>query len=213
MFAPLDKPAPVEARGDAIAPEDTPPEDTSPEEPPVAGPPKAIEQKRATPKPAPQPQPVVTAVTAGEAFFAGPQGAKVRPLPSLDYEELVRLPAKTRLNVTGQAVVNGRKWYRVALADDVTGFVRSDVIVRTPSAPDDGQATSVEGDTPSTPLRTGAAGARVRVAPARDAREIVRLPPDTALKVTGSRQVGGYTWYRVRLSDGREGYVRQDVVK
>jgi hypothetical protein len=75
------------------------------------------------------PEPLaVDAYTPPSPMAAGRHGAKVRTAPSTKAALIVRLDAGTRLDVTGRTQAAGHSWYRVALADRRSGFVRDDVV-------------------------------------------------------------------------------------
>ncbi|MEQ1490612.1 MAG: SH3 domain-containing protein, partial [Terricaulis sp.] len=91
------------------------------------------------------------------------------------------------------------------------GFVREDVV--TFSAPPVAQVVAGVTDiAPAIGVTAGRAGAKVRVAPRRNARVIVRVAASAEMQATGKIREGQHWWLRVTLADGQTGYVRDDVV-
>ena len=70
-----------------------------------------------------------------------------------------------------------------------------------------------EDDAPGSLMTAGRAGANVRSAPNIDAPLIVRVGAGSDLRAIGRERVSGRTWFRVVAPDGREGFVRDDVVE
>ncbi len=144
-------------------------------------------------------------------LFAGRNGANIRDYPLTTGELVVEAPARTPLRVTGRRMVQGQWWFRVALEDGRVGFVREDVV--TFSAPPVAQVVAGVTDiAPAVGVTAGRAGAKVRVAPRRNARVVVRVGAAAAMQATGKVREGDHWWLRVTLADGRTGYVRDDVV-
>jgi SH3-like domain-containing protein len=117
----------------------------------------------------------------------------------------VRVPAGSKLRVTGRTQVADHQWFRVVLPDRRSGFVRDDVVTR--------DRRAIEDFTPAAPMAARRAGANVRSAPHIRAPLIVRLEAGSRLRITGRRQASGHTWFRVVVPDGRVGFVRDDVVE
>jgi hypothetical protein len=138
---------------------------------------------------------------------AGGDGANVREAPSTTAPLVVRLDAGSSLRITGRTEAQGHQWFRVVLDDRRLGFVRDDVVVAGPAA-----SAQVEDYAPSSPAAAGPDGANVRSAPTIGAPLLVRLDAGSDLRITGRTQAAGRTWYRVVLGDGRQGFVRDDVV-
>lgn len=144
-------------------------------------------------------------------LFAGRNGANIRDYPLTTGELVLEAPARTPLRVTGRRMVQGQWWFRVALEDGRVGFVREDVV--TFSAPPVAQVVAGVTDiAPAVGVTAGRAGAKVRVAPRRNARVVVRVGAAVAMQATGKIRDGQHWWLRVTLADGRTGYVRDDVV-
>ncbi|MCX7358892.1 MAG: TIR domain-containing protein [Alphaproteobacteria bacterium] len=144
-------------------------------------------------------------------LYAGRNGANVRDYPLTTGELILEAPARTPMRVTGRRMVQGQWWFRVALEDGRVGFVREDVV--TFSAPPVAQVIAGVTDiAPTVGVNAGRAGAKVRVAPRRNARVIVRVPAAAQMQATGKIREGEHWWLRVTLADGRTGYVREDVV-
>jgi hypothetical protein len=143
--------------------------------------------------------------------FAGAAGANVRDYPLPNADILTRLPARAALNINGRLNVQGNWWFRVVLDDGRIGFVHQSVVAwgRPPAAAQVANVTEVE---PEVTAVAGRAGAKVRTAPSRTARVVVRVAAGAELAVTGRRRIGEHTWYRVRTEDGREGFARDDVL-
>jgi hypothetical protein len=144
-------------------------------------------------------------------LYAGRNGANVRDYPLTTGVLLLEAPARTPMQVTGRRMVQGQWWFRVTLEDGRVGFVREDVV--TFSAPPVAQVIAGVTDiTPAVGVSAGRAGAKVRVAPRRNARVIVRVAAAAEMQATGKIREGDHWWLRVTLADGRTGYVRDDVV-
>lgn len=144
-------------------------------------------------------------------LFAGRNGANIRDYPLTTGELVMEAPARTPLRVTGRRMVQGQWWFRVALEDGRVGFVREDVV--TFSAPPVAQVVAGVTDiAPAVAVTAGRAGAKVRVAPRRNARVIVRVAASAEMQATGKIREGQHWWLRVTLADGQTGYVRDDVV-
>jgi hypothetical protein len=139
------------------------------------------------------------------SMTAGRQGAKVREGPSRDAALIEHVETGTRLRVTGRTQASDHQWYRVVLRDRRSGFVREDVVLR--------DRAEAEDDEPGSLMTAGRAGANVRAAPSTDARLIVRVGAGSDLRAIGRERVSGRTWFRVVAPDGREGFVRDDVVE
>lgn len=140
---------------------------------------------------------------------AGRSGANVRDYPLLSGELLANLSAGTPLTVTGRLNVQGQWWFRVVLDDGRVGFVREDVL-RWGAAVSNPSRFRVEEIAQS--AIAGPQGARLRAGPSLDARALVRLEPGAAMTLTGRLRQNEHWWYRVALSDGRIGFVRDDVL-
>jgi hypothetical protein len=151
--------------------------------------------------------PPVEAFAQSPPMTAGRAGANVRAAPRTDAPLLVRLDAGASLRVTGRMQTSGHDWFRVALPDRRSGFVREDVVAKGSQTP------SVHDYAPASPMSAGPLGAKVRAAPSTDARLIAHLAAGTPLAVTGRAQASGHSWFRVLLPDNRWGFVRGDVVE
>lgn len=166
----------------------------------------------------PAAEPTGAAAVAAEAYVperaaaAGGNGANVRDYPLLSGDLIVNLPARTPLNITGRLNVQGRWWFRVALDDGTIGFVREDAI-RWGVAPTAPSRFNVDPIEPAIQAVAGRAGARIRVAPGTNARQVVRLSAAAPLTVTGRLRQGAHWWLRVELEDGRTGFARDDVLR
>lgn len=144
-------------------------------------------------------------------LYAGRNGANVRDYPLTTGELILEAPPRMPLRVTGRRMVQGQWWFRVTLEDGRVGFVREDVV--TFSAPPVAQAVAGVTDiAPAVEVTAGRAGAKVRTAPRRNARVIVRVAAASEMQATGKIREGAHWWLRVTLADGRTGYVRDDVV-
>ena len=92
--------------------------------------------------------------------------------------------------------------------------VRSDVVRWT--APERATQTQASANVtaiePAVEISAGRAGANLRTAPRRGATALVRLPAGAAMNATGKVRAGGHWWLRVALEDGRNGFVRDDVI-
>ncbi|MBL8545177.1 MAG: TIR domain-containing protein [Hyphomonadaceae bacterium] len=144
-------------------------------------------------------------------LYAGRNGANVRDYPLTTGELLLEAPARTPMRVTGRRNVQGQWWFRVVLEDGRVGFVREDVV--TFSAPPVVQVVAgVTAITPAVAISAGRAGAKVRIAPRRNATVIVRVAAAAPMQATGKIRQGEHWWLRVTLADGRTGYVRDDVI-
>jgi len=144
-------------------------------------------------------------------LYAGRNGANVRDYPLTTGELVLDAPARTPMRVTGRRMVQGQWWFRVVLEDGRIGFVREDVV--TFSAPPVAQVIAGVTDVaPAVGVTAGRAGAKVRTAPRRNARVIVRVAAAADMQVTGKIREGDHWWLRVTLGDGRTGYVRDDVI-
>ena len=144
-------------------------------------------------------------------LYAGRNGANVRDYPLTTGELILEAPPRTPMRVTGRRMVQGQWWFRVTLNDGRVGFVREDVV--TFSAPPVAQVVAGVTDiAPAIAVNAGRAGAKVRTAPRRNARVIVRVAAAAQMEATGKIREGQHWWLRVTLADGRSGYVRDDVV-
>jgi hypothetical protein len=144
-------------------------------------------------------------------LIAGRGGANVRSYPLTSGTLLAQVAEGTRLGVTGRLQVQGRWWFRVVMPDERVGFVREDVVRwdRPQSNARIGEVQSIE---PAVAITAGRAGANLRTRPTRSGRALVRLPAGAEMSATGKVRQGGHWWLRVALEDGREGYVRDDVI-
>ncbi|MGD9980595.1 MAG: SH3 domain-containing protein [Hyphomonadaceae bacterium] len=141
-------------------------------------------------------------------------GANVRDYPLTSGDLLANVPQGTRLRVTGRLNVQGRWWFRVVMPDERVGFVREDVVrwssperTTTPTI-----ASNIQAIEPAVQIEAGRAGANLRTQPRRGANLLVRLPAGAAMNATGKVRAGGHWWLRVSLDDGRNGFVRDDVL-
>lgn len=150
--------------------------------------------------------------TPDRGAFAGPQGANVRDYPLLSGDLVAELPARTPLNITGRLNVQGRWWFRVALADGRIGFVREDA-VRLGPPPSATARYRIESVEPPIAAMTGPAGARLRRGPSLRAGAIVRLSAGVPVSVTGRVRQGAHWWLHLELADGRTGFAREDVLR
>jgi TonB family protein len=161
---------------------------------------------------APEPEaPATPAVAAAPAqpLATGRDGANVRMAPRTDAPVIERLGAGSPLTVTGQTQAGGHQWFRIALADRRTGFVRGDVVVRAAAAP---VFAGIQDYAPPWPMAAGPLGANIRAQPETGAPLVVRLEAGSKLNVNGRTESGGHAWYRVVLADRRVGFARDDVV-
>ncbi|MBX3428974.1 MAG: TIR domain-containing protein [Hyphomonadaceae bacterium] len=144
-------------------------------------------------------------------LYAGRNGSNIRDYPLTTGELIWEAPARTPMRVTGRRMVQGQWWFRVVLDDGRVGFVREDVV--TFSAPPVAQVIAGVTDiAPAVAVTAGRAGAKVRTAPRRNSRVIVRVAAAAQMQATGKIRQGDHWWLRVTLADGRAGYVRDDVV-
>jgi TonB family protein len=74
------------------------------------------------------PKPLVEKYSPTRPLVAGSRGAYVRPTPATDLQPLVELSPGTPVSINGRIRIGDRYWYRVALADGRTGFVRNDAV-------------------------------------------------------------------------------------
>ncbi|MGQ0531537.1 MAG: TIR domain-containing protein [Caulobacteraceae bacterium] len=145
------------------------------------------------------------------ALIAARGGANVRNYPLTSGTLLLEAPPGTRFRVNGRLEVQGKWWFRVVLDDGRVGFVREDVVFwERPGATQ--QTANVANIEPAVEVTAGRAGAKVRARPSRSASVIVRLPASATMSATGKVRQGGHWWLRVALQDGRNGFVRDDVL-
>ncbi|WP_395646054.1 SH3 domain-containing protein [Terricaulis sp.] len=155
----------------------------------------------------------VAPFTPPHVLVAGQNGSNVRAEPRVGAAILVELDPETPLRITGRTTIARQTWYRVVLRDGRVGFVRAD----TTETPEDlsrqvsDTSITVEAFTPPRPLFAGVDGANVRARPQRNGALVVRLSAGTPLTITGRVNAPGHAWYRVQLSGGRIGFVRDDV--
>ncbi len=145
-------------------------------------------------------------------LIAGRAGANVRDYPLTSGTLLANVPNGSRLRVTGRLQVQGDWWFRVVMSDGRTGFVRSDVVRWTSPERPQQQVANIQAIEPAVQISAGRAGANLRTSPRRGASALVRLPAGAAMNATGKVRAGGHWWVRVTLEDGRNGYVRDDVI-
>lgn len=150
--------------------------------------------------------------TPERPLYAGRNGANVRDYPLTTGELLYDAPARTPMRVTGRRMVQGQWWFRVELEDGRIGFVREDVATFSAPRGAPSAVANVTAISPAIAINAGSAGAKVRTAPRRNASVIVRVPAATEMQTNGKVRAGGHWWLRVRLADGRTGFVRDDVV-
>jgi hypothetical protein len=145
-------------------------------------------------------------------LIAGRGGANVRNYPLTSGTLLAHIAEGTRLGVTGRLQVQGHWWFRVVMPDERVGFVREDVVRwdRQQSTPS--RVAEVQAIEPAVAIEAGRAGANLRTRPTRNGRALVRLPAGADMSATGKVRQGGHWWVRVALEDGREGFVRDDVI-
>lgn len=174
----------------------------------------ALDTLTAEPEPYDPRQVAVQEYAPERELIAGRGGANVRDYPLTSGTLLANVPSGTRLRVTGRLEVQGDWWFRVVMPDQRVGFVRSDVVRWTaPERATQTQAsTNVTAIEPAVQISAGRAGANLRTAPRRGATSLVRLPAGAAMNATGKVRAGGHWWVRVTLGDGRNGYVRDDVI-
>ncbi|MGD9965443.1 MAG: SH3 domain-containing protein [Hyphomonadaceae bacterium] len=139
-------------------------------------------------------------------------GANVRDYPLLSGDLLANVPQGTRLRVTGRLNVQGHWWFRVVMPDERVGFVREDVVRWSAPARAAPAAAEVQAIEPAVQIAAGRAGANLRTQPRRGANLLVRLPAGADMNATGKVRAGGHWWVRVSLEDGRNGFVRDDVL-
>lgn len=174
----------------------------------------ALDTLTAEPAPYDPTQVAVEEYAPDRELIAGRAGANVRDYPLISGTLLANVPTGTRLRVTGRLQVQGDWWFRVVMPDQRVGFVRSDVVRWT--APERATQTQASANVtaiePAVQISAGRAGANLRTAPRRGATALVRLPAGAAMNATGKVRAGGHWWVRVTLEDGRNGYVRDDVI-
>lgn len=119
---------------------------------------------------------------------------RVRRGPSTQSDTIAYYQFGDRVTITGET----EGWYRVRLADGTYGYVSADYIL-------------LEGEEPVVETDAYASGDRVRVRTAPDtASEILtHLMFAESVTVLGDREG---EWYRIRTSDGTEGYVHADYI-
>jgi TonB family protein len=177
---------------------------------PSAAPTPAWDDALGAPEPgAPEAATPVVAAAPAQPLATGRDGANVRTAPRTDAAVIERLGAGSPLTVTGQTQAGGHQWFRIALADRRTGFVRGDVVVRAAAAP---VFAGIQDYAPPWPMTAGPLGANIRAQPETGASLVVRLEAGSRLNVNGRTESGGHAWYRVVLADRRVGYARDDVV-
>lgn len=163
--------------------------------------------------PTPERQVLAHDFTPERDAFAGASGANVRDYPLTTGTLLVELPARTPLAINGRVMIQGEWWFRVTLEDGRVGYLhQSTVAWGSPPAPPATQAANITAVDPAVTAVAGRAGAKIRTSPSRSARVIVRIARGVELSITGKRRIGEHWWYRVRTSDGQEGFARDDVL-
>jgi hypothetical protein len=174
----------------------------------------ALDTLTAEPEPYDPSQVAVEEYAPDRELIAGRAGANVRDYPLTSGTLLANVPRGTRLRVTGRLEVQGDWWFRVVMPDQRVGFVRSDVVRWT--APERATQTQASANVtaiePAVQISAGRAGANLRAAPRRGATSLVRLPAGAEMNATGKVRAGGHWWVRVTMDDGRNGYVRDDVI-
>ncbi|MEA4969574.1 MAG: SH3 domain-containing protein [Candidatus Pelethousia sp.] len=124
--------------------------------------------------------------------------------PATSYGNLGKLSKNTGVYILGQE----GSWYRVYIGG-VTGYVYADYITVTGTARIDASG-NVEGAPPAGSTGLGKTTGKVylRKGPGTSNAQLAILKPDTELTLYGSSD----GWYKVKLSDGTEGYVSSKYV-
>jgi hypothetical protein len=148
----------------------------------------------------------------GRDLVAGRGGANVRDYPLTTGDLLANVPQGTRLRVNGRLRVQGQWWFRVVMPDERVGFVREDVVRWSEPASTARVVADVQTIEPAVAIAAGRAGANLRTRPQRNGSVLVRLPAGAEMNATGKVRQGEHWWLRVSLTDGRNGFVRDDVI-
>lgn len=153
-----------------------------------------------SPTPAPTADPYTTVYTG----LVNTSNVNFRMGPATSYGSLGRLGKDTGAYVLGQE----GSWYKVSIGG-VTGYVYKDYITLTGSIRVDAEG-NVEGAPPkgSTGLGKTTGKVYLRQGPGTSHKQLAVLKADTELTLYGSTD----GWYKVKLSDGTEGYVSSKYV-
>ncbi|MBL6929762.1 MAG: caspase family protein [Rhodospirillales bacterium] len=79
--------------------------------------------------------PPVSEISIMDETLVAQRNANVRSAASVKGDKLTTIPAGTDVSVTGKTTVSGAMWYRVALAENQTGFVFGKLLGEKPTAP------------------------------------------------------------------------------
>lgn len=158
----------------------------------------------ATSTPWPTAAPTADPYTSVYTGLVNTSGVNFRMGPATSYGSLGKLAKNTGVYVLGQE----GSWYKV-LTGGATGYVYHDYITLTGTARID-QNGNVEGAPPagSTGLGKTTGNVYLRKGPGTSHERLSTLKADTELTLYGSSD----GWYKVKLSNGTEGYVSSKYV-
>ncbi len=138
--------------------------------------------------------------------------AKVRKEATTNSESLGSVMKDTTITVTGEEQgADGYVWYKVVVNDNLSGYIRSDLVAITEEAAEVTKVNPISGTV------KGSATVRVR-SNASTSSEIVRtVSSGTTLTVTGKATASdGKVWYQVSCTVDNtlvEGFIRYDYVE
>ena len=152
-------------------------------------------------------------VTAGDSVKSSVSlfpGAAIRTQPTDTASVQKMCSVETELTVSAQDTTG--KWYYVTSFNGEKGYIKKSSVkaldVTYPSADLPGE--SVE---KISLVEVNADNGKVRAQTSTSSEIVATVTRGQLLSVIGETKTGGYTWYKVKVSGGKIGNVREDVVK
>ena len=119
----------------------------------------------------------------------------------------------TAVTITGEAKdSNGTTWYKITVGSK-TGYVHSSYLTKKSSGSSDNNSSS-DSDVSGKTMKVAYDAVNVRSGAGTSKGVVCVVYQDETVTVTGqSKDSSGNTWYKVKTSSGKTGYIRSDLLK
>ncbi len=130
-----------------------------------------------------------------------------------NYSVVTTLSKNTAVTITGEAKdSNGTTWYKITVGSK-TGYVHSSYLTKKSSGSSDNNSSS-DSDVSGKTMKVAYDAVNVRSGAGTSKGVVCVVYQDETVTVTGqSKDSSGNTWYKVKTSSGKTGYIRSDLLK
>ena len=130
-----------------------------------------------------------------------------------NYSVVTTLTKNTAVTITGEAKdSNGTTWYKITVGSK-TGYVHSSYLTKKSSDSSDNNSSS-DSDVSGKTMKVAYDAVNVRSGAGTSKGVVCVVYQDETVTVTGqSKDSSGNTWYQIKTSSGKTGYIRSDLLK